>query len=331
MDQVGIAKKKFLIYQVGFEKNPWQEPRNGSGRVGMNDIEAFRSALHLKLVSTASDPQAMMAFNQGSGLSVTYREAYQYALEQPGKYVRPSLVYLACLALGGTWEQAMLPSLAIEMIHTYSLIHDDLPCMDDDGYRRGRPTLHRAYDEATALLVGDGLLTDSFRLICKGPAPLLAEQRLAMVDLLSEACGSRGMVYGQAADLYWTGRTGADQTILEDIHHNKTGKLIAAACGLGAIAAAAYDKVSAIMAFGATIGLCFQLIDDCLDGREGTGKSVGKDLQSEKLTFLSFMTENQALAYADELTQSAIAELEANGIKGELIERYVRDLLERSH
>lgn len=236
--------------------------------------------------------------------------ASRYALAGQGKRIRPMLCLASTLACGGDPKSALDFAVALEMIHTYSLVHDDLPCMDDDELRRGRATTHVIYDEATAMLAGDALLTDAFQIIANVShlAPML---RLEAIQKLSRAVGGQGMVMGQALDMHWTGRSDFARSDLDQIHANKTGALIAAACVLGGLAAdSSRVDLERLEKFGSNIGLAFQIIDDVLDTSEGTGKSKGKDEDSGKLTYLKVMSQKEALAHAKTLTDVAIAQLE---------------------
>lgn len=261
-------------------------------------------------------------------------EAYRYALDGAGKRVRPMLVLLCNQALGGRVANALPAALAVEMIHTYSLIHDDLPCMDDDRLRRGRPTLHMAYDEATALLVGDALLTDAFHVLTTGipdmPHSPRPDDALAMVRELSACSGGLGMVGGQAMDTYWTGRTGYSQQDLDGIHRRKTGHLIAASLALGGISAHADETtVRELHTCGERVGLAFQIIDDTLDETVGIGKTSGKDLAQGKLTYRAMMSRPEALARARQLTEEALAGFKRLAPKAEELQNYIAGLLER--
>lgn len=216
------------------------------------------------------------------------QEACRYALEGQGKRIRPLLLLLSYQLFSQEWKRALPSAIAVEMVHTYSLVHDDLPLMDDDDLRRGRPTVHKKFDEATALLVGDALLSDAFAILAHTHAH--SGIIVAMLRELSSAIGGRGMVLGQSLDLFWTAKAGYSYEDLLSIHQNKTGKLFAASCALGALAAGADGKdVSALREFGLELGLVFQILDDLLDEQEGTGKSAGKDRESGKLTFLTLM------------------------------------------
>ncbi len=212
-------------------------------------------------------------------------EALRYPIASGGKRLRPSLVRLVCLEAGGSEQDAAAPAVAIEWLHTYSLVHDDLPCMDDDDLRRGRATTHRVYGEATAVLVGDGLLTMAFEHLGAHGGPLAAE----MVSLLARAAGPAGMVGGQHLDLQAEGQPVSLDGIRE-IHRLKTAALIACACELGAIAAQARPEVRAAAAqYGWALGLCFQAVDDCLDvtGEAAElGKTPGKDAATDKATLV---------------------------------------------
>ncbi len=261
-------------------------------------------------------------------------EAYRYALDGAGKRVRPMLVLLGNQAMGGRIDNALPAALAVEMIHTYSLIHDDLPCMDNDSLRRGRPTLHVAFDEATALLVGDALLTDAFHVLTTGipemPHSPRPDDALAMVRELSSCAGGLGMVGGQAMDTYWTGRPGYLQQDLDGIHRRKTGRLIAASLALGGIGAHADETaVQALHTCGEKVGLAFQIIDDTLDETGGIGKTSGKDLAQGKLTYRAVMSRPEALAKARQLTEDALAGLKKLAPNAEELQNYIEGLLER--
>ncbi len=216
-------------------------------------------------------------------------EAMRYAVFGGGKRVRPVLARAACRAAGGDPELALEAACALEMIHTYSLIHDDLPALDDDTLRRGRATVHIAFDEALALLAGDALLTEAFAVLGRYPqGEDFAGRRAQAVRVVAEAIGSRGMVGGQVEDLEATGAA-PDGARLERIHRAKTGALIAAAVELGALLAGA-DTASrqAFSRFGQRLGLLFQIADDILDvtgTAASLGKSPGKDAAAGKLTY----------------------------------------------
>ncbi len=246
--------------------------------------------------------------------------AEDYSLMAGGKRIRPTLTIEVCRALGGTREAALPFACAVEMIHTYSLIHDDLPCMDNDDLRRGKPTSHKVFGEATAFLAGDGLLTDAFSVLAAHEG-VSESVRLAAVKVLAQAAGSTGMVGGQIMDMHGeTERLSPDT--LKQLHARKTGAMICAAVQMGALAAgerqgsAAWD---ALTRYAECIGLAFQVVDDILDvtaDQAQLGKTVGKDKNADKTTFLSYYTVDGASAYARKLTDeacAAVAELDKNG------------------
>jgi farnesyl diphosphate synthase/geranylgeranyl diphosphate synthase type II len=222
---------------------------------------------------------------------------------------------------------------AIELIHTYSLIHDDLPAMDDDDLRRGKPSLHKAYDEATAILVGDGLQARAFELLANAPG-LSAEQRIAMVKVLAKAAGPAGMVGGQFIDIQ---ATNSDMTLddLKTMHSLKTGALIRASLALGGIAAgASAQQLSALDEYGAHIGLAFQVVDDILDVEGDTatlGKTQGKDSEANKPTYVKLLGLAGAKTEAGRLLQSALDALAGFGDSADHLRDLARYIVERDH
>ncbi len=232
-------------------------------------------------------------------------EAMRYAVLGGGKRLRPALVRLACRELGGRDEEACRPAAAVELVHTYSLVHDDLPAMDDDALRRGRPTVHVAFDEATAILVGDALLTLAFEQLGRVGGGRGAE--LAVV--LARAAGPAGMVGGQMLDLSLGRSVAGDLDGLVDLHERKTAALFAAAGEMGAIAAGSTGETRArAAAFGRALGLLFQAVDDLLDvtGDAATlGKTPGKDAALERSTLVSALGPERTRARAEELAESA--------------------------
>ena len=213
-------------------------------------------------------------------------EAMEYSLLAGGKRLRPIFVFDFCRMCGGDWHEAAPFAAAIEMIHTYSLIHDDLPSMDNDDFRRGRPTNHKVYGEAMAILAGDALLTDAFMVASRIQLPKPEELGMA-ISLIAECAGSMGMVGGQVLDILAEDRECTVQEVL-DIQNRKTGRLISAACALGAIAGGAdEEQFDAACKFAAGLGLAFQIRDDMLDvigTQEEMGKGVGTD--ENKNTFV---------------------------------------------
>ena len=237
--------------------------------------------------------------------------ALRYATLGAGKRVRPLLAHAAG-ALGEASPEALDGvSCAVEMIHAYSLVHDDMPCMDDDDLRRGRPTVHRAYDEATALLVGDALQTQAFIVLAELGAVSPAT-RAVLVAELARASGSLGMAGGQAIDLQSVG-VALSQDALEAMHRMKTGALLRASLRMGALCAAEGTKLSAaaleqVDAYAGAVGLAFQVVDDILDVTADTatlGKTAGKDEANDKPTYVSILGLDRARALADELHAAA--------------------------
>ena len=248
----------------------------------------------------------------------TLHEAMRYVTLGGGKRLRPLLV-LAASELGDADQNAVEQAIAaIEMVHVYSLVHDDMPAMDNDSLRRGKPTCHVKYDEATALLVGDALQTQAFDVLSR-PTGLFAERQIAMLSTLAKASGSLGMAGGQAIDLANVGKA-MNQTQLEQMHSLKTGALIRAAVVLGALACPDLDSddVRTLDSYAAKLGLAFQVIDDVLDCEADTatlGKTAGKDSDNDKPTYVKLMGLPAARAYAESLTTEAAALLEPFGAK----------------
>jgi len=246
---------------------------------------------------------------------VRLHEAMRYAVFGGGKRLRPILARLACRAAGGNAEQITEAAAALELIHTYSLIHDDLPALDDDSLRRGRATVHVAFDEALAILAGDALLTEAFAVLARFPAgDTFASRRIEACSIVAVAAGSRGMVGGQVEDLEATG-TAVDPARLERIHRAKTGALLAASVELGAVLAGASPaRREALAAFGRDLGLAFQISDDILDvtGTAATlGKSPGKDAAAGKLTYPAVWGLDAARETLDHLRARLIADAAA--------------------
>ena len=241
----------------------------------------------------------------------TLREAMGYSLLSGGKRIRPILVLEFCRLFGGAATRALPFACALEMIHTYSLIHDDLPCMDDDDLRRGRPTNHKIYGEAMAVLAGDGLLTAAFDVVAKGN--LTAQQLCRGIGCLARAAGPAGMVGGQILDLAGEGRRLSVEEI-EEIERLKTGALIEAAARLGAIAAGSTpEQEEAAASYAKSLGRAFQIRDDILDveGSEAElGKPVGSDQEREKSTLVALEGIPACEARVQALTQEAVAQLQ---------------------
>lgn len=234
-------------------------------------------------------------------------EAMQYAVLDGGKRIRPLLVFAAGDLFDSPRDAVVRAACAVEMIHAYSLVHDDMPCMDDDDLRRGKPTVHKHYDEATALLVGDALQARAFEVLAGGE--LDASRKLTMLACLARAAGSRGMCGGQAIDLASVGIALAREQ-LEQMHRLKTGALLEASVMLGALAGKSLQasEVSALHAYSASIGLAFQVVDDILDTTADSvtlGKTAGKDAANNKPTYVSMLGLDESLALAEKLRQDA--------------------------
>jgi geranylgeranyl diphosphate synthase, type II len=273
----------------------------------MLDMERLRPRIDAALASYAH-------FDDGCPAQLA--EAIRYALLAPGKRLRPQLVLMAAEACGGTFEGALPAACAIEMIHAYSLVHDDLPAMDDDDLRRGRPTCHKVFGEAVAILVGDALQARAFEVLGTEIQPAALAARCCAV--LGRAAGASALVGGQAADIAIThgdnGRSPADLAELEAIHARKTGALFVAALELGAITANASDEqLQALVAYGRKLGLAFQITDDLLDvagSQASVGKRVEKDAGQGKLTFPGLLGVDESRRRAKKLADDACVMIE---------------------
>ncbi|MEN9481384.1 MAG: hypothetical protein RLZZ298_2779 [Pseudomonadota bacterium] len=266
------------------------------------------------MVATQARIEAALAHHVPSADCIPGRlhEAMRYATLGGGKRIRPLLAFAAGELTGANPGRLETVACAVEMIHTYSLVHDDLPCMDDDVLRRGRPTCHVEFDQATALLVGDSLQTLAFELLASQPIGE-PKRQLEMIALLAHASGSRGMAGGQAIDLAAVGKP-LNQPELELMHALKTGALIRTAVLLGALAGQALsaEERQNLDRFAKRAGLLFQVIDDILDCTASTatlGKTAGKDEAADKPTYVSLLGLDAARRYADELRNDALAAL----------------------
>ncbi len=293
------------------------------------DLKAFleerrariEAALHRALPPTEAIPQ-------------TLHESLRYSVLAPGKRLRPTLVLAAAEAVGGKDEDVMPTACALECIHVFSLIHDDLPCMDNDDYRRGRLTNHKVYGDAMALLAGDALLALAFQLIAENVATVPAARVLPTLRLIAEASGTWGMVGGQVVDMESQGQEVTTET-LQYIHAHKTGALLTASVLSGAMLAGATDaQRDSLRAYGGHIGLAFQIADDILDvtGDEAKiGKPVGSDEERDKATYpkLYGLDESRRRAHAEvEAALHTLAAFDANAEPLRAIARYIveRDL-----
>ncbi len=245
-------------------------------------------------------------------LPASLHKSMRYSIFAGGKRVRPILLLAACEAVGGNLESAMPAACAMEMIHTYSLIHDDLPAMDNDDFRRGNPTNHKVFGEATAILAGDALLTEAFILLSSPKTLDLAgaSRLISAIHEIARCSGSYGMVGGQVVDMESEGRDDIDLATVQYIHTHKTGALIKASVKVGALLGGAdASTLAAITRFGEIIGLAFQIADDILD-IEGTTEEIGKDAGSDqargKATYPALVGITAAKERADELIQMAL-------------------------
>ena len=298
----------------------------------MNTSLASRLDNYARRVERALDERLPKAATHPARL----HEAMRYAVFNGGKRVRPALVYATGHILGGNMEELDAPACAVELIHAYSLVHDDLPAMDDDDLRRGMPTCHKAFDEATAILAGDALQTQAFFIL--GHDTTLRnrpETALRMIETLALASGSRGMAGGQAIDLAAVGQR-LDIAELEDMHIHKTGALIRASVRLGALASPGHDDQAAerLDHYAKCIGLAFQIQDDILDiegDTETLGKARGADLALDKPTYPALLGLEGAHRRAQELLDDALQSLDAFDDRADTLRNLARYIVKRRH
>ena len=258
--------------------------------------------------------------------------AARYSLLGGGKRIRAVLTLAACQLCGADAADALDYACALEMLHCYSLIHDDMPCMDNDDFRRGRPSCHKQFGESTALLAGDALVTAAFEVLAH--AKCSAESRIEAVRLLSRGGGDRGMLYGQELDKHFETVRASEQELMA-LHAHKTGALIIAAVELGCAAAgvaADTDMRGALARYAAEIGLVFQIVDDILDVTSTTeelGKPVGSDADNDKTTFITLYGLQGAHEKAEHHNAAALAALDALGPKADFLRLLAAELLER--
>ncbi len=262
----------------------------------------------------------------------TIREAMLYALRTPGKRIRGGLVLWCCEVIcGRIHPEAKIAAAVVEMVHTYSLVHDDLPAMDNDDMRRGQPSCHRAFDEATAILAGDGLLTLAFEILAQEIDDPVAAVKL--IRTLAEAAGPAGMIAGQMTDLESENLAGS-LTVLQQIHVNKTAEMFAAAAAMGGICAGADDEqIGSLVEYGLKVGLCFQIADDILDvsgTSEHLGKTAGKDVKQGKITYPGVVGIEESRRIEKQLTAEAVGAIEPVGERGEVLRQLAAVLLERT-
>ena len=264
----------------------------------------------------------------------TVRRAMSYSLFPGGKRLRPTLAIAACRALGGRPADILPAAVGIEMIHTYSLIHDDLPALDNDDLRRGRASSHRMFGEAMAILAGDALLTHAFEIMSSHPrSPRLAARKIRALALVAQSAGVSGMIGGQVLDLETEGRP-FTYAALKRIHRGKTGMLISAAAQAGGIMAGGSSaEIGALRRYGDGIGLAFQIIDDILD-QEGTaadlGKSVGKDHHSRKATYPALLGAEKSRRLARRAVEGSIAAVDRFGRRAAPLAEIARFIVRRA-
>ena len=297
-----------------------------AGLVASAAMEALRQAVD-EALDRALPPE--------SAWPATLHRAARYSLFAGGKRIRPVLVLAAGEAVGGAREDLMPLACAVEMVHTYSLVHDDLPAMDDDDLRRGKPTSHKVFGEAIAILAGDALVTRAFHLLAEVPEAwddARVRRRLRAAAVLGEACGTTGLIGGQVMDLESEGRAiGAGE--LECLHRAKTGALLSACVRGGAIlGGAGAGDLERLSRYASAIGLAFQVVDDVLDATEDAqrlGKTAGKDEAARKATYVSIHGLEKARSLAAALRQEALEAIAPLGLRGELLEAIARLIVDR--
>ena len=257
-------------------------------------------------------------------------EGMRYSLEAGGKRLRPILTIAACEAAKGDAVLAMPVAAALECIHTYSLVHDDLPAMDDDDLRRGKPTNHKKFGEATAILVGDGLLSEAFRILAQ-PSELPASVQLNIIERIASSAGNFGMVAGQQLDLQHEARTPTLES-LQQIHAHKTGKLLTVSVESGALVAGVTEsELVSYSQFGAHLGVAFQIVDDVLDviGGAEIGKSQKSDLKHAKATYVSLLGVDESKKQAKQEIGQALAAIESLGDGATALRAIARFVIDR--
>ncbi|MHC4461715.1 MAG: polyprenyl synthetase family protein [Planctomycetota bacterium] len=289
----------------------------------------FNDQLRRKAQLVNNTLQRLLASRQ---INSHLKEALTYTLEAPGKRVRSALVLFCCeLVSGRINHNAEIAAAAVEMVHTYSLVHDDLPAMDNDDFRRGRPTCHKAFDEATAILAGDALLTLAFEILAKEiDEPDVAVRLIAQ---LTEAAGPAGMIAGQIADLK-AEKTRGTEELLQSIHTNKTAGMFRCAAACGAICGGADEgQFNCLCEYGLKIGLGFQIADDILDvcaSSEQLGKTAGKDAKAAKCTYPAVVGIEKSKQLAGKLADEAVALLASFGQKADTLRQLAIALLQRT-
>lgn len=296
-----------------------------SSELAQKSLKDFASVIENKLLS-------LLPVSEGREGNVN--EAMRYALLAGGKRLRPFLVVQSAALFSIDRESALRVAVAIECVHTYSLIHDDLPAMDDDDMRRGLPTTHKKYDDATAILAGDALLTLAFEILSDEKTHADAEIRCDLILALSRAIGAKGMVGGQMIDLKAENQSLQQDEIIR-MQHMKTGELIIFSCEVGAILAKVSDaRRQALNEYAENIGLAFQIVDDLLDiegNSEEIGKTAGKDIEAGKATLVSLMGAKKARELADELIDNAIKQMDIFDQKSDVLKSLAKFVINRAH
>ena len=292
----------------------------------------FNTLLQKKAEAVNQALQQLLA--EHTEINSDLKKAIEYTLFAPGKRIRSALVLFCCeLVSGKINRNAEVAAAAIEMVHTYSLIHDDLPAMDDDDFRRGQQTCHKAFDEATAILTGDALLTLAFEILANEiDVPATAVQ---LVRELAEAAGPAGMIAGQMADLKAPFKqTQATKKDIQTIHINKTAKMFQCAAGMGAVCGGAQEsQLESLSEYGLKIGLGFQIADDILDvcaSSEQLGKTAGKDAKADKCTYPSVVGIEKSKQLAKQIADEAVALLAPFGRKADTLRQLTVALLKRT-
>ncbi|BCL37700.1 geranylgeranyl diphosphate synthase CrtE [Nostoc sp. MS1] len=308
--------------------------------VAADNLQKMSEEAKFNLVAYLKERQKLCEAALDEAIPVIYPEkiyeSMRYSLLAGGKRLRPILCLATCEMMGGTIEMAMPTACAVEMIHTMSLIHDDLPAMDNDDYRRGMLTNHKVYGEDIAILAGDGLLAYAFELVAiRTPEIVPRDKVLQVIARLGRALGAAGLVGGQVVDLESEGKSDISLETLNFIHNHKTAALLEACvvCG-GILASASLEDIQRLTRYSQNIGLAFQIIDDILDitsTQEQLGKTAGKDLLAQKVTYPSLWGIEQSKVKAQELIEAACAELEPFGERAQPLVAIAHFITSRNH
>ncbi|WP_250121959.1 geranylgeranyl diphosphate synthase CrtE [Chroococcidiopsis sp. CCMEE 29] len=307
--------------------------------VAADNLQMTQGETPFDLSAYLQERQALVEAALDNAITLTYPEkiyeAMRYSLLAGGKRLRPILCLATCEMAGGTIEMAMPTACALEMIHTMSLIHDDLPAMDNDDYRRGQLTNHKVYGEDIAILAGDGLLAYAFEFVAANTQSVPAERVLQVILRLGRAVGAAGLVGGQVVDLESEGKSDVSVETLNFIHTHKTAALLEACvvCG-GILAGIPEPDLQRLSRYAQNIGLAFQIVDDILDitaTQEELGKTAGKDLQAQKVTYPSLWGLEESQRQAQQLIESAAAELTPFGEKARPLLAIANFITSRTH